>query len=126
MERNVGAWFEITVEEMARARRFYETVLGVTMEAMPAPEGMPMEMVTFPGDPDRPGVSGALVRVEGAKAGGGGTLIYFVSEDCAVEAGRVEAAGGRLEQGKTPIGEFGFFAVGVDTEGNRFGIHSMH
>ena len=44
--------------------------------------------------------------------------------DVAAEAARVEEAGGKLIVPKTDIGEFGFFAQCIDTEGNRIGMHS--
>ena len=38
--------------------------------------------------------------------------------------GRVEQAGGKVEQPKTSIGEHGFIALIRDTEGNVVGLHS--
>lgn len=74
---------------------------------------------------ESPGASGALCRMEnGQCGGGGGTIIYFSSNDCAVEASRIETAGGKVFMPKTPIGPYGFIALGVDTEGNTFGLHS--
>jgi predicted enzyme related to lactoylglutathione lyase len=37
----------------------------------------------------------------------------------------VVAAGGTLERDKMSIGEYGFCALALDTEGNRFGLYSM-
>lgn len=34
-------------------------------------------------------------------------------------------AGGRIEREKFSIGEYGFIALAIDTEGNMFGLHSM-
>lgn len=72
-----------------------------------------------------PGAAGALVKMPGVPVGGGSTLIYFASADCDTEANRVEAAGGKIQQPKTPIGPFGYITLAVDTEGNMFGLHSM-
>jgi predicted enzyme related to lactoylglutathione lyase len=63
--------------------------------------------------------------MDGCAAGGGGTLVYFNCGDCAVEASRVEAAGGRVYKEKFAIGEYGFIAIAADTEGNTIGLHSM-
>jgi predicted enzyme related to lactoylglutathione lyase len=52
-------------------------------------------------------------------------LVYFASEDCAVEAARVVQAGGALQKEKFSIGQYGFIALAIDTEGNMFGLHSM-
>ena len=131
--KNPIGWTEIYVEDMSRAQKFYETVLDIKMQAMPMPEGMEadessenyFEMVGFPGDMDKPGSSGALVKSPMFKPGPGGTLSYFVCDDCAVELARVEAAGGKVVAPKMPIGEFGFIGIGFDTEGNQIGFHSM-
>jgi hypothetical protein len=55
----------------------------------------------------------------------GGTLVYFGCDDCAVEGGRVTAAGGRIERDKMSIGQYGFILLAVDTEGNMIGLHSL-
>jgi hypothetical protein len=122
MASNPIGWFEIYVQDLPRAKRFYETVLGVTLNKLPSPI---IEMWAFPQNFTSYGSSGALVRAEGIASGGNSTLVYFHSEDCAVEAGRVAAAGGRLLKERFSIGEFGFIALAFDTEGNLFGLHSM-
>jgi predicted enzyme related to lactoylglutathione lyase len=60
----------------------------------------------------------------GFSSGGNSTIVYFTCEDCAVEAGRVVGAGGRIQKEKFSIGEYGFIALAYDTEGNLFGLHS--
>jgi uncharacterized DUF497 family protein len=52
-------------------------------------------------------------------------LTYFSCVDCAVEAARVVAAGGKVQKEKISIGQYGFIALAIDTEGNMFGLHSM-
>lgn len=122
MQRNPVGWFEIYVEDMARAKAFYEAVLKVEFTPLPAPE---IDMQAFPMNPDLPGSPGALVKMEGVPAGAGGTLIYFSCQDCGEEASRVEAAGGKVFKPKFDIGEYGFIAIATDTEGNMFGLHSL-
>ena len=123
MEHNPVGWFEIYVQDMGRAKAFYEAVLGVELSPLPnVPAGV--EMLTFPMEMDRPGAAGALTKMEGFAPRAGGTLIYFSCADCGVEAARVVAAGGRLQQDKMSIGEYGFIALAFDTEGNMFGLHS--
>lgn len=82
-------------------------------------------MSGFPMGMDRPGASGALVKMSGFPSGGNSTLVYFSCVDCAEEASRVVPAGGRVQRQKMAIGEYGFIALAVDTEGNMFGLHSM-
>ena len=121
---NPVAWFEIYVDDMNRARRFYESVFKAKLEKLDAP--FPgIELWAFPGDRTSYGVSGALVKMDGFSAGGSGTIVYFHSEDCAVEEGRVAASGGQVQQSKKSIGQYGFISLVHDTEGNLFGLHSM-
>ncbi|WP_413698682.1 VOC family protein [Psychromonas sp. KJ10-10] len=58
-------------------------------------------------------------------AGGNSTLVYFDSEDCAVEQARIEQFGGKLIVPKMAIGDYGFIVIALDTEGNSIGFHSM-
>ena len=71
------------------------------------------------------GAGGMLVKMDGFTPGGGGTLVYFGCDDCAVEAARAAEYGGSIFQEKTSIGEHGFCAVVRDTEGNLIGLHSL-
>jgi uncharacterized protein len=123
MRANPICWFEIHVDDMVRARRFYEAVLQIELEPLADPDG-DIEMLAFPGGMDRFGAPGVLAKVPGCAPGRGGALVYFACTDCARPAARVEAAGGRVERPKHSIGEYGYIAVAVDTEGNPFGLHS--
>jgi len=122
LENPVG-WFEIYVEDLQRATKFYETVLATKLEKLDSPAA-DIQMMTFPMSMERTGSPGALAKMEGVPAGGNSTLVYFSCEDVAVEAGRVEEAGGTLVKPKMSIGQYGFIALGHDTEGNMFGLHS--
>jgi predicted enzyme related to lactoylglutathione lyase len=121
MERNPVNWFEIYVDDMERARKFYEAVLGVKLERLPGPD---VEMWTFPMNPDAPNAAGSLVYMPGFKAGGNSVLVYFSCEDCAVEEARVADAGGKIEKTKFSIGDYGFISLIHDSEGNMIGLHS--
>lgn len=124
--KNPFTWVEIYVDDMPRAQKFYETVLAVSMVPMPTPgEANGLEMLSFPWAEGEANISGALCKTNEMKPGPGGTLIYFTCDDCAVEASRVEAAGGQVLQNKFQIGEHGFCAIATDTEGNTIGFHSM-
>ena len=119
---NPVVWFEIYVQDMARAKAFYEAVLGTTLKRI---ENAPLEMFGFPMEEMGPGASGALVRMDGIASGGGGTLVYFSCQDCAVEEGRVLPAGGAVVRTKFSIGQHGFISLVTDTEGNFIGLWSM-
>jgi hypothetical protein len=122
MAEHPVTWFEIYVQDMDRARRFYGTVLQATFQRLNTGD---LEYWAFPRAGGGMGTSGALVRVPGVPSGGNSTLVYFECEDCAVEGSRVVAAGGQLQREKMSIGEYGFVVLALDTEGNLFGLHSM-
>lgn len=130
MSTNPVVWFEIYVNDLARAQRFYEAVFQIKLTPMPAPEGdahqSGMRMLTFPSDQNSYGTSGALVQMPGVPAGtGGGALVYFACKDCAVEQSRVKVAGGKVYKPKFSIGPHGYCALVMDSEGNCIGLHSM-
>jgi predicted enzyme related to lactoylglutathione lyase len=93
MNHNPVGWFEIYVQDMPRARKFYEAVLGRKLEKL---EAGGLEMWSFTGEQQAPGSAGSLVQMPGFPSGGNSTLVYFVCEDCAIEEGRVKPAGGRV------------------------------
>ena len=110
------------MQDLARAKKFYESVLKVKLEKLDSPG---MDMWAFPMEMDRCGAGGSLVKAECACSGGNSTLVYFSCEDCALEESRVEKCGGRVERKKMSIGEYGFISLVIDTEGNKIGLHSL-
>ncbi len=122
--RNPVGWFEIYVQDMERAKAFYQKTFQITLEHLDAAD---IEMWAFPPlmQSDNPGCTGALIKMEGKDSGVGGTIIYFVCDDCAVEAGRAAQNGGRIQKEKMAIGEYGFIVLVLDPDGNMIGLHSM-
>lgn len=123
--KNPAGWFEIYVDDMSRAKHFYEQVFGVTLSRLETGSMPDLEMWAFPSDHAAYGASGALVKLPGVCAGGGGTMVYFSCQDCAVEAEKAAAQGGQIHRPKMSIGQYGHIALVVDTEGNMIGLHSM-
>jgi predicted enzyme related to lactoylglutathione lyase len=115
-------WFEIYVQDMSRAKTFYETVLQVALTKLGNTD---LDMWGFPSSQTGSGASGSLVHMPGMPSGGNSTIVYFRCDDCAVEAKRAAASGGRVMKDKFGIGQYGFIALAFDTEGNLFGLHSM-
>lgn len=115
-------WFEIPVTDFARAKAFYEAVLGRPVEPMNMGTST-MGILSTSHD----GVGGAIVHGDGTAPSKSGTLVYLNSgDDLSPMLARVEGAGGSVAVPKTDIGSgFGFFAHFIDTEGNRVGLHSM-
>jgi len=124
MANNPVNWFEIYVDDIQRAKGFYEAVLDTTLEKLDVGD-MQLEMWMFPNEQGAAGSGGALIHMDGFKAGGNSTLVYFSCEDSATEESRVESAGGKIFKTKFSIGPYGFIALAFDTEGNMFGLHSM-
>lgn len=125
MKNNPVTWFEIYVNDMDRAKKFYETIFASEMTEMTVPDGMNMKMTAFPFQEGSPNTTGALVQSSDMKAGGNSTLVYFETDDCLAEQNRVEQAGGKVAMPKFAIGQYGFCSICIDTEGNMFGLHSM-
>ena len=122
MQSNPVNWFEIYVQDMGRAKSFYESVFQLKLEKLNNPE---LEIWAFPMMKDQFGASGALVKMEGFPSGGNSTLVYFHCADCSIEAARVVKFGGSIQREKMSIGQYGFIALAYDSEGNMFGLHSM-
>jgi predicted enzyme related to lactoylglutathione lyase len=122
MKTNPVVWFEIYVQDIARAKAFYEQMLALQLTPLP---GEGMEMMCFPMLDNSPGATGALVRMEGCPSGGNSTLVYFSCDDCAIEAVRAKEAGGQVFKEKFSIGEYGYIALVIDPDGNMIGLHSM-
>ncbi|MBK6357936.1 MAG: VOC family protein [Betaproteobacteria bacterium] len=127
MKSNPVGWFEIYVQDMPRAKVFYEAVFQGALEELKNPDPnsfTDMEMWAFPMSMEGAGAAGALVKMAGCPSGGS-TLVYFSCEDCSVEAARAATNGGKVFKDKMPIGQYGFIALVEDTEGNMIGLHSM-
>lgn len=126
MGPNAIVWFEIQVQDLQRAKTFYEAVFAVTLEKISDED---TEGWMFPWKEGAEGACGALFKFrkqeQSTPVGPGGTTVYFACEDCAVEQARAVANGGSVILSKMSIGENGYCAVVCDTEGNHIGLHSM-
>ncbi len=120
MKSNPITWCEIYVQDIDRAKQFYESVFEMTLEKLESPE---MAMWAFPMSMKAVGASGALVKMDGVPSGGSGIIPYFHCDEVAVESERVVTAGGQIHKPKTSIGQYGFMALVLDTEGNTIGLH---
>ncbi len=117
-------WFQIPVADMDRAVKFYEEILGYTLERHSMGESA---MAFFHGDLQKFGTGGMLVKDKASKPSAHGTQVYFASPSGNLEheLRKVEKAGGKVLQAKTSIGEFGFMGLFADTEGNTVALHSL-
>ncbi len=77
-QTNPVNWFEIPVNDLERAKQFYETVFGLQLSLN---EMGPMKMAWFPMTQGSPGATGTLIKSEGYTPSHAGTLIYFTVTD---------------------------------------------
>ena len=120
--RHYISWFEIPALNLDKAVAFYNFIYGIEMEAT---KSNGYSMAFFPADN---GIGGAIVEGEGSMPGEAGPLIYLnAGNDLAPVLGRIEEAGGHVIMGKTLISkEAGYFALFIDTEGNKLALHSKN
>lgn len=122
--KNAINWFEIPVKNFNRAKKFYETILDVSLQTYDQMPGN-SKMAMFPYD-TQGGVGGCIMEGQGHEPSKKGVLIYLNGGDnLGIPLARVEKAGGKVVMPKTSIGEHGFMAVFEDTEGNTMAFHSM-
>ncbi len=120
---NTLNWFEIPATDFARAKAFYATVLDAQIHEDPNPN---MQYAYLPSDSQKGGFGGAIASGENFVPSMTGTTVYLDGgNDLSVPLGRVESAGGTVILPKTSIGDNGFIALFIDTEGNKVGFHSM-
>ena len=125
MSTNTLCWTDIPVGNMDRAIKFYSAVLGQEVSKM-SEQGLEYGLLPH----EEQNASGCLcVGSDSAgsdnKPSQTGPLIYLSVEgrlDDAVKA--VKSNGGKVLEEKHQIGQHGFRAVIVDSEGNRLALHS--
>lgn len=113
---NKVVWFDVPVADLARASEFYSKVLNISVS-----EAHGVAVLEHGGDD----VAGCLIQSDDEKPSSTGLLLYFnVSGrlDAAIEA--AEQFGGKILQPKEQIGEHGYRAIVLDSEGNRIALHS--
>ncbi len=110
-------WIEIPALDLSRAASFYRQVFGHDQTEV-LDDGS-RRITIIEGNP-----TVSLNATDGFVPGTAGPLPYFtVGEDLDNAITRVEAAGGQVIEPKTPRGEFGYFALVLDSEGNHLYLH---
>lgn len=122
---NVLNWFEISVSDIERAKKFYETIFSIQMEEM---EMGGMKMAMFPYDPVGGKLSGGLAQSDMHKPSADGVKVYFNGNpNLDAVLSKVEAAGGKITMPKGKISdEIGYMAFFIVTEGNTVALHSQN
>ncbi|TAL41847.1 MAG: VOC family protein [Chitinophagaceae bacterium] len=118
-------WFEIPVEDLQRAKYFYQKIFSVEMSEDTM---MGMRMAFFPSEHGNGKVGGALVKSEMHKPNTEGVLVYLnANPDVSVVLEKIEEEGGIILMSKTLLTpEAGYIAMFLDPEGNRIALHSYH
>jgi uncharacterized protein len=127
VKTNAVNWFEIPVSDFNRAKEFYETILNFTMREH---EGGATRMGFFEYDMEDEGAGGAIVYdPEFYTPSANGSLIYLNCEpEIQIVLDRIVSAGGKILQGRTSVSatqDLGYWALMLDSEGNRIALHAM-
>lgn len=121
--KNLISIVEIPTTDFPRAKAFYQSVLDIKIEEAEM-EGIKMGL--FPNDGESVFVQ--LINGSEYKPSTDGTIVYLNGgDDLQKIADKIEANGGKILVPKTAMGpEMGFFAIFMDTEGNKLGLHSYY
>lgn len=113
--------FEIPATDISRAVNFYQIILNLKIEKIEMP-GMQMGIFPYEGQM----VPGVIVEAEGYKPSSDGVTIYLnAGDNLQIILDKVEKSGGKVLTPKTPHADGkGYFAIFLDSEGNKMGLHS--
>ncbi|HEX4999259.1 MAG TPA: VOC family protein [Terriglobia bacterium] len=118
---NRVVWIDIPVADLDRAIRFYSAILGAPSQKHEFPNGMTIGFLPH----DSGDVGGCLVPGGDQRPSPVGPLVYLnVTGRLDDALAAVEPNGGKILQPRESIGQHGFRAIILDSEGNRFALHS--
>lgn len=115
------SFFEIPATDISRAIAFYQSILDIKIEKMEMPG---MEMGVFPYE--NQAVHAVIMKDDSLKPSANGITVYLNGgNDLQVALDKVEKNGGSVMLPKTAHpDESGFFALILDSEGNKLGLTS--
>ncbi|MFT3994927.1 MAG: VOC family protein [Dysgonomonas sp.] len=113
---------QISVTNLARAVKFYQTILGIAIEEI---EMDGNQIGVFPNEEGT--VNVVLVKGNDYKPTTDGAVLYLnAGNDLQPILDKIAQNGGQVIVPKTEISpEMGYFALFIDTEGNKLGLHSV-
>jgi len=116
------SWFEIPATNFQQAVNFYNLIFDITMEQNIT------EVNAMAFFPTTTGVGGSVVAGQGYVPSDSGPLIYLNGgKDLNKVLNKVEEAGGRIIMSKTLISEeMGYFAIFIDSQGNKLALYSKN
>ena len=116
------SWFEIPAIDFHQAVYFYNHIFGIEMiQNITDDNAMAFFPVTT-------GIGGAVIASPGSIPSDKGPLLYLNGgKDLNNVLNKVEEAGGRIVMPKTLISEDeGYFAIFIDSQGNKLALHSKN
>jgi predicted enzyme related to lactoylglutathione lyase len=118
--------FEIHVDDMERAQKFYGEVFGWSFQDWSDYAGSPY-FGAVTGDENEPGINGALMQRIGPPPETNPSLNAFVCtmgvEDYDLTESKIIENGGKVAKPKHALPGMAWQGYYLDTEGNVFGIH---
>jgi uncharacterized protein len=113
--------FEIPATDISRAIHFYQALLDIKIEKMEI-EGMQMGILPYEGQM----VTGVIIQGDGYNPSADGVTLYLnAGENLQVILDKVEKNGGQILVPKTAhADESGYFAIFLDSEGNKMALNS--
>jgi len=113
--------FEIPATDISRAVNFYEALLDIKIEKMDV-EGMQMGILPYEGQM----VTGVIIQADGYKPSADGVLLYLnAGKNLQAALDIVDKHGGQIILPKTAhADESGYFALFIDSEGNKMALSS--
>lgn len=121
--KNYVSMFEIPATDISRAIQFYQAVLDINIEKMTV-EGMQMGILPYEGQ----AVKGVIIQAEGYTPSADGVTLYLnAGENLQAALDKVEKNGGKIIVPKTAHADnSGYFAIFIDSEGNKMGLNSSN
>ena len=117
-----AVWIEIPVKDIERAMTFYQAVFNLQSTEVMTDD---VRRTTTLVDTSTGGPGISLNQTRDFEPSNKGVLVYIdAGEDLTQQLNRVESAGGKIVEPKTPMGEAGNYATILDTEGNILALYS--
>lgn len=114
-------FIEIPVKDIERALSFYTAAFALgPIEIDRSDPVRTMAILYYDEAGVLPGIS--LNQTANFEPGANGPLAYIRINDLEAHIQRAQAAGGSISAGKTAMGEWGFYAMIQDTEGNTYAL----
>lgn len=118
-----AVWIEIPVEDLDRALAFYTSVFQ--LESTETANDGTRHTATLVNMTQEGAAGISLNKTANFAPGSKGPLVYLdAGEDLTDHLQRVEPAGGKVIEGKTSMGDAGYYATVSDTEGNTLALYS--